>query len=192
MDLTHGSGPLYLRAPGGDPGGGRPPPAPDGRGAGRAGDPIDPGSGGRAGSDGHQRRPGSKNEPEGPGRSAWRPTCGRRPGGTVPPGFADQGDTGGQPAANARAHGLRPEVVRRPEAGTGFVVPPRRRVAERSFGWSARFRRPARGYDRTAGVLAGWHGVATAGRMLSRVMELAQEPLDPGSEQALTRGTEPA
>ena len=32
-----------------------------------------------------------------------------------------------------------------------------------------------------AEVLAGWHWVAFAGLMLSRVLELATEPTDPGS-----------
>ncbi len=68
-----------------------------------------------------------------------------------------------------------------PEAKKGFVLLPRRWVVERSFGWLARFRRLARDYERTAEVLAGWHWVAFAGLMLTRVMELAQETDDPGS-----------
>lgn len=58
------------------------------------------------------------------------------------------------------------------DAKRGFVLLPRRWVVERSFGWLARFRRLARDYERTAGVLAGWHGVAFAGLMLHRIAPL--------------------
>ena len=68
-------------------------------------------------------------------------------------------------------------MVKLPAAKKGFVLLPRRWVVERSFGWLARFRRLARDYERTAEVLAGWHWVAFAGLMLTRVMELAH----PGS-----------
>ena len=102
-------------------------------------------------------------------------------GQTVTLAFVDQGYTGDQPAADARAHGITLDVVRLTEAKKGFVLLPRRWVVERSFGWLARFRRLARDYERTAEVLAGWHWVAFAGLMLNRVMDLAQQPLDPGS-----------
>jgi transposase len=52
-------------------------------------------------------------------------------------------------------------------------------VVERGFGWLARFQRLARDYERTAEVLAGWHGVAFTGLLLTRVMALACD--DPGS-----------
>ncbi len=68
-------------------------------------------------------------------------------------------------------------MVKLPEAKEGFVLLPRRWVVERTFGRLARFRRLARDYERTAEVLAGWHWVAFAGLMLTRVMELAH----PGS-----------
>ncbi len=58
---------------------------------------------------------------------------------------------------------MRLEVVKAAEAERGFVLLPRWWVVERSFGWPARFRRLARDYERTAEVLAGWHGVAFAG-----------------------------
>lgn len=58
-------------------------------------------------------------------------------------------------------------------------MPPRRWVVERGFGWLARFQRLARDYERTAEVLAGWHGVAFTGLLLTRVMALACD--DPGS-----------
>ena len=64
-------------------------------------------------------------------------------------------------------------------AKRGLVLLPRRWVVERSLGWRSRFRRLARNDERTAEVLAGWHWVAFAGLMLTRVMELAQEPGKP-------------
>jgi transposase len=46
------------------------------------------------------------------------------------------------------------------EAKRGFVLLPRRRVVERSFGWSARFRRLTRDYERLTQTVAGLHFVA--------------------------------
>ncbi|HYH67556.1 MAG TPA: hypothetical protein VD866_22860, partial [Urbifossiella sp.] len=60
---------------------------------------------------------------------------------------------------------------------------PRRRSHARTRGslypLSPRFRRLARDDERTAEVLAGWHGVAFTDLMLTRVMELAVD--DTGS-----------
>jgi transposase len=39
-------------------------------------------------------------------------------------------------------------VAKHTEAKKGFVLLPRRWVVERSFGWAARFRQLARGYER--------------------------------------------
>jgi transposase len=89
-------------------------------------------------------------------------------GATVTPAYVDRGYTGDRPAADAAAHGIALEVVKHPEAKRGFVLPPRRWVAERSFAWLARFRRLARDYERTAEVLAGWHWVAFVALMLHR------------------------
>ncbi len=47
-----------------------------------------------------------------------------------------------------------------PEAKQGFVLLPRRRVAERQFGWAARLRRLARDYERRCETVAGLHYVA--------------------------------
>ena len=59
--------------------------------------------------------------------------------------YVDQGSTGEEAAATAAAHGIH---ARRwstlPEAKRGFVLLPRRWVVERSFAWTARFRRLAR------------------------------------------------
>lgn len=86
--------------------------------------------------------------------------------------FVDQGYTGEAAAAAARAHGLRLEVVKLPEAKRGFVLLPRRWVVERSFAWAARFRRLARDYERLPETLAGLHFLAFAILMLKRLVEL--------------------
>jgi transposase len=49
---------------------------------------------------------------------------------------------------------------------------PRRWVVERSFGWVARFRRRARGYERLSQTLAGLHDVAFVCLMLSKTASL--------------------
>ena len=53
-------------------------------------------------------------------------------------------------------------MVKLPEAKRGFVLPPRRWVVERSFGWAARFRRLARAYEKLPQTLAGLHYLAFA------------------------------
>lgn len=86
--------------------------------------------------------------------------------------YVDQGYTGQTAASEAEAHGLRLEVVKLSEARRGFVLLPRRWVVERSFGWSARFRRLARDYERLPETLAGLHFVAFACLMLQRAVGL--------------------
>jgi transposase len=49
--------------------------------------------------------------------------------------YVDQAYTGEQPAQDAQAPGLQPEVVKLPEARKGFVLLPRCWVVERSFAW---------------------------------------------------------
>ncbi len=83
--------------------------------------------------------------------------------------WVDQGYTGEEPAKAAQAHGIRLEVVKHAAAKKGFVLLPRRCVVERSFAWSARFRRLARDYERLPTTLAGLHFVASACLMLSRL-----------------------
>ena len=159
-----------------------------------------PESGSRAGYDGYKRRRGSKvhiavdtlghllalrvtaaGEQERARVAELAAAVQEATGQSVALAYVDQGYTGDRPAAAAAAHGIALEVVKLPEAKKGFVLLPRRWVVERSFGWLTRFRRLARDYERTADVLAGWHGVAFTGLMLTRVMELAEEPADPGS-----------
>ena len=59
------------------------------------------------------------------------------------------------------------EVVKLQEARKGFVLLPRRWVVDRSFAWSARFRRLARDYERLTTSLAGIHWLAFATLMLN-------------------------
>jgi transposase len=73
---------------------------------------------------------------------------------------------------DAAAEGIRLEVVKLPEAKRGFVLLPRRWVAERSFAWMARFRRLARDYERLPETLAGLHFLAFAILMLKRFIAL--------------------
>lgn len=87
--------------------------------------------------------------------------------------YVDQGYTGDRPAEAAAAHGIKLEVVGLPEAKRGFVLLPRRWVAERSFAWMARCRRLARDYERLPTTLAGLHVVAFVILMLRRAADLA-------------------
>jgi transposase len=83
-------------------------------------------------------------------------------GQSVEVAFVDQGYTGDQPLEAAAEQGIRLEVVKLPEAKKGFALLPRRWVVERSFAWTARFRRLARDYERLPQTLAGLHFLAFA------------------------------
>lgn len=89
--------------------------------------------------------------------------------------FVDQGYTGAEPVHAAAAQGIRLEVVKLPEAKKGFVLLPRRWVVERSFAWTARFRRLARDYERLPETLAGLHFLAFALVLLKRFVELVMQ-----------------
>jgi transposase len=84
----------------------------------------------------------------------------------------DQSYTGEETFDAAAGHGIILEVVKLPEARGGFVLLPRRRVVERSFGWAARFRRLARDYERLTETLAGLHYVAFSFLMLHKAAPL--------------------
>ena len=86
--------------------------------------------------------------------------------------FVDQGYTGREPELAAAGWGIRLEVVRLPEARTGFVLLPRRWVVERSFAWLTRFRRLAKDYERLPETVAGLHLVAFTTLMLGRMLKL--------------------
>jgi transposase len=138
-----------------------------------------PESGGRAGYDGAKKKNGSKvhaavdtlgnllavvvtpaNEQERAQVATLAERVQAVTGQTVEVAFVDQGYTGEAAAEQAKAHGIRLDVVKHTEAKKGFVLLPRRWVVERTFGWLGRFRRLARDYERLAKVLAGWHWVA--------------------------------
>ena len=80
--------------------------------------------------------------------------------------FVDQGYTGPLPEKDAKEAGLELIVVKLPEAKKGFVLLPRRWVVERSFAWTARFRRLARDFERTPETFRSLHFIAFAILML--------------------------
>ena len=86
--------------------------------------------------------------------------------------YVDQGYTGEQPAEAAKEHGIRLEVVKRPEAKRGFVLLPRRWVVERDFAWVSRFRRLVKDYERLPATVAVLHFVAFACLFLHRAVAL--------------------
>jgi transposase len=150
-----------------------------------------PESGARAGYDGAKRRKGSKvhiavdtlghllalkvtpaNEQD---RAQVADLCERvqeLTGESVEIAYVDQGYTGEKARDAAAEHGIELEVVKLAEAKKGFVLLPRRWVVERSLGWTARFRRLARDYERLPETLAGLHFLAFAILMAHRVVEL--------------------
>jgi transposase len=153
-----------------------------------------PESGERAGYDGHKRRKGSKvhmavdtlghllaaivtpaNEQERAQVGELAAQIQEVTGESVEIAFVDQGYTGDQPAAEAAAHGMRLEVVKLSEAKRGFVLLPRRWVVERSFGWTTRFRRLVRDYERLSATLVGMHFIAFAILMARRFITLMAE-----------------
>lgn len=145
-------------------------------------------SGSRAGYDGHKKRKGSKvhlavdvlghllalhvtpaNEQERAQVGELVAQVQEITGENVTLAYVDQGYTGEEPVAVAQAHGIELEVVKPTEAKRGFVLLPRRWVVERSFAWSARFRRLSRDYERLPTTLAGFHFIAFACLMLAKV-----------------------
>src|SRR5271170_3718881 len=92
-------------------------------------------------------------------------------GGTVEMAYVDQGYTGPNAAEAAQSHGIRLEVVKHPMAKRGFVLLPRRWVVERSFAWTARFRRLVRDYERLDTTLKGFHYLAFACIMIANMFK---------------------
>jgi transposase len=150
-----------------------------------------PESGHRAGYDGAKRRKGSKvhlavdtlghllalhitpaNEQDRAQVGELAAAVQEATGQSVELAFVDQGYTGDEPAQAAKAHGIRLEVVKLPEAKRGFVLLPRRWVVERSFAWMTRFRRLARDYERLPETLVGLHLLAFTVLMLHRFVLL--------------------
>jgi transposase len=93
----------------------------------------------------------------------------KQTGKSVELAYVDQGYTGEKPAEAARKQKIELAVVKLPQAKRGFVLLPRRWVAERSFAWLTRFRRLAKDYERLASTLKGMHLAAFAIVMLARL-----------------------
>lgn len=144
-----------------------------------------PESGERAGYDGHKRKKGSKihmavdtlgyllalevtpaNEQERAQVQQLADEVQEATQSSVKVAFVDQGYTGEKAEQAAASAGIDLIVVKLDEAKRGFVLLPRRWVAERSFAWASRFRRLARDFERTPDVLRGLHFVAFAILML--------------------------
>ena len=83
-------------------------------------------------------------------------------GRSVEVAFVDQGYTGAKAEQAAVDRDIRLEVAKLLAAKKGFVLLPRRWVVERSFGWAARFRRLACGYERLPETLKGLYFLALA------------------------------
>jgi transposase len=90
--------------------------------------------------------------------------------------YVDQGYTGPDPATAAAQQGIELAVVKLEQAKQGFVLLPRRWVIERSFAWTARFRRLARDYERLPTMLAGLHFLAFACLMMRQLIHSAWSP----------------
>jgi transposase len=150
-----------------------------------------PESGARAGYSGHKRRKGSKvhvavdtlghllaltvtaaNADERTQLSALAEQIQDVTGQQVQIAYVDEGYEGETAAAAAAPHGIALVVVTLPEAKRGFVLLPKRWVVERSFAWSARFRRLTRDFERLPEVLAGLHFLAFACLMLHKLIHL--------------------
>lgn len=153
-----------------------------------------PESGGRAGYDGAKKRKGSKvhlavdtlghllalhvtpaNEGDRAQVQQLAHSVQEVTGHNVQVAYVDAGYTGEAASEAAEGEGIRLEVVKLPDAvgaKRGFVLLPRRWVVERSFAWSARFRRLARDYERLPETLAGLHFVAFAMLMAGRFVQL--------------------
>lgn len=93
-------------------------------------------------------------------------------GDTVELAYVDQGYTGEDALNAARKHGIELQVVKLEDTRQGFVLLPKRWVVERSFAWTARFRRLARDYERLAETLRGFHFLAFAFLLLPAYVRL--------------------
>lgn len=144
-----------------------------------------PESGERAGYDGYKRKKGSKihlavdtlglllaahvtpaNEQERAQVQELAEAVQEATQGSVEIAYVDQGYTGDEPKQNAQKAGIELVVVKLPEAKKGFVLLPRRWVVERSFAWTARFRRLARDFERLPETFRSLHFLAFAILML--------------------------
>lgn len=81
-------------------------------------------------------------------------------GGQVDAVLADQGYTGEQAEVDAALNDVELVVVKRPEGAQGFILMPKRWIVERTFAWTARFRRLAKDLERLETSLLGFHWLA--------------------------------
>lgn len=144
-----------------------------------------PESGARAGYDGYKRKKGSKihiavdtlglllaahvtpaNEQERAQIKELSEAVQEATQQSVEVAFVDQGYTGDTPKNDAKEVGIELIVVKLSEAKKGFVLLPRRWVVERSFAWTARFRRLARDFERLPETFRSLHFLAFAILML--------------------------
>ena len=79
----------------------------------------------------------------------------------------DQGYAGEAAEQAADQNGIQREVVKHTEAERGFVLLPRRWIAEKIFAWAARFRSQVRGYETLASTLGAFHFLASACLMIA-------------------------
>lgn len=80
----------------------------------------------------------------------------------------------GQATADAvdAAAGIPLEIVKRSDAGKGFIVLPKRWIVERTFGWLGRCRRLAKDFERRMRTHAGWIILAMIRVMMRRIARL--------------------
>jgi transposase len=152
-----------------------------------------PESGGRAGYDGAKRKKGSTihaavdtlghllsahvtpaNDQERAEIEQVAATVQEPTGSTVALAYVDQGYTGDQPAADARAHGIHLEVVKHTEAKRGFVLLPRRWVVERSFAWLGRNCRLAKDFEQVSECSETWVYLTSIRLLLTRLAPVAR------------------
>jgi len=76
--------------------------------------------------------------------------------------YVDQGYTADDPKNDAKEAGVELIVVKLPETKKGFVLLPKRWVVERSFVWTARFRRLTRDFERLPETFRSLHFLAFA------------------------------
>ena len=86
--------------------------------------------------------------------------------------FADGSYTGPNAAQAASDQGVSLQVVKLPESVRGFVLLPKRWIAERSFAWKTRFRRLVRDYERLPETVTGLHFAVFAILMLARLVAM--------------------
>lgn len=150
-----------------------------------------PESGQRAGYDGHKRKKGSKvhlavdtlghllalhvtpaNEQDRAQVLHLGQAVQEATGEQVELAYVDQAYTGEEAAQQAQSQGITLEVVKHHEAKRGFVLLPRRWVAERSFAWKTRFRRQAKDYERLPETVRGLHFIAFTCLMVHQLVSL--------------------